>query len=223
MITNERKGEMRTEKSTTQYHSIIRMAGTTVIATLMATGCVSIQRQPITVDASAFEKSVEPIMIMPIIDARTDKSVSFDKGESDRVSARVLQRLRGLGYVAQTCDSWNSPSVVSSQQLSDMNTEELCHLLPTGTHSAIIINVDSIRDSYKVLVTSFSISGTFTLIDVSGRKAIWKDAASGEHGGGGVLDAAFAQIGKRSGAYDALVNTVFQSFPKKTNGAASAR
>ena len=214
---------MNSEKSAAQYHNIVRMAGAVVLASLMATGCATIQRQPIAVDAAAFQKSIEPIMIMPIVDARADKSVTFDKDEQERVRTLVLKRLQVLGYAAQSCDSWNSQAPVSPQQLSDMNTEELSRLLPSNARSALIISVDGLRDSYKVLVTSFSISATFAVIDVSGRKEIWKDAASGEQGGGGLLDAAVAQIGKRSGAYNALVNIVFQSFPKKTSGTSGAR
>lgn len=212
---------MNIKKSVVQNRSIIQTVMMVIMTSLMATGCVTIQRKPIAVDVNAFEKGIEPIMIMPIVDARADKSVSFDKDDSDKLRALVIKRLQGLGYSAQACDSWKSS--VSPQQLSDMNEKELCRLLPPNAKSAMIISVDGLRDSYKVLVTSFSISATFTVIDISGQKEIWKDAAVGEHGGGGVLDAAVAQIGKRSGAYNALVDTVFPSFPKKANRTPGAR
>lgn len=206
-----------------KHYHITGLVLAIAITGLMATGCATIPRQPIGIDAAAFNNNIEPIMVMPIVDAREDKSVSFDKDESERLRALVVKRLVGRGYAAQSCDSWNTQSTVSSQQLSDMNSDELCRILPSNARSALIISIDGLRDSYKVLVTSFTITATFTLIDVSGKKEIWKDAAIGEHGGGGLLDAALAQMGKRSGAYNALVNIVFQSLPTNPRGTAGVR
>lgn len=189
-----------------------------VIALLCLTGCTTVVRQPITLDESAFNTRLETIIVMPVLDARAEKSVSFAPSESKRVLKRVINKLVALGYDVQTANTWNVPPDVTPQQFLDMSTAELCRYLPANSRVALIVSVDGLRSTYSVLLNSFSISATVSLVDVSSRKEIWKDAAIGQYGGGGIVGASLTQIGKRAFAYDALAKTAFESFPKRLGG-----
>ncbi|MDY6990799.1 MAG: hypothetical protein SWQ30_22380 [Thermodesulfobacteriota bacterium] len=186
---------------------------------LLFSGCSNVHRQAMIFDEVAFARFIEPIILMPIIDTRTDKSVSFEETDSQQLLNIVINKLQKIGYSVELAP-WNTFSENSGIQLSGLNIEELCDYVPHGTRTALIISVNSLHDSYKVFQTSFSITGTASLICISDKKVIWKDAAVGQQQGGGpgelaVVVAGIAQIGKRGGSYEVLVNNLFASFPPK--------
>jgi len=179
----------------------------------LLTGCGTVRRQAITMDMDAVHSIDTPIYIMPIIDARTNRSVEFNDDDSKHLQTLAAKKLKKMGYDVRVVHSWDRHASAEMGHLLDMNTEEICEIMSPNAPVSLVITLNNLRDSYKVLTTSFSITATMSLYDVQQRKEIWQDAAIGEHGGGGILDAALAQIGKRSSAYSAFMNTVFMSLP----------
>ena len=72
----------------------------------------------------------------------------------------------------------------------------------------MVITVNNVDDTYAGIMTLYSISGKFTLIDREKGAAIWKDRGKGSHGGGGIIGSAVVYADERLEAQTAFVNVL---------------
>jgi hypothetical protein len=181
----------------------------------LITGCVAPHRQAITLDESAFSPDISTIYVMPVIDARSDKTAKLEDKDFKRMREMAKEILgRFNHYQSVLVDSWGTGGI-SDQSLADMNASELSSLAPPEARIFLVITINDVRDNYKVLTTAYSMTGTLMAIDRQQKREVWKDAATGTASGGGLLGAAFAQIGKEHDAQQLLLGQVFVSFPRK--------
>jgi len=163
---------------------------------LILTGCITNPDKP-TMNASAFNQPIGRIDVMPVIDARKDKSGQFDAGDIQRVRDLVRTKLQGLGYQAVLVDSWRKEASTTDEQLAQMSDAALCQLAPAESQVFLAITVTDVNDTYAGVMSSYTITGTFTLVDRAQGAAIWKGSGTGAHGGG-IIGSVVVQATKQS-------------------------
>ena len=181
---------------------------------LILTGCITNPDKP-TMNASAFNQPIGRIDVMPVIDARKDKSGEFDAGDVQRVRDLVRTKLQGLGYQAVLVDSWRKEASTTDEQLAQMSDAALCQLAPAESQVFLAITVTDVNDTYAAVMSSYTITGAFTLIDRAKGAAIWKCSGTGAHGGGGIIGSVVVQADKRIEAQTGFVNILSSVPPNK--------
>ena len=81
---------------------------------LILNGCITSQ-QPATVAANAFDQPLPAIYVMPVIDARDDKSGTLDAGDIQRIRDLTKSKLNDLGYQPVMVDSWRGVASTSDE------------------------------------------------------------------------------------------------------------
>lgn len=191
---------------------LVKFVTTILLSTslLIISGCAP-KRIPITLDQMAFTKTIDPITIMPILDARTNKTVPYDKKDSQKFLDIISDRLEILGYTVQFA-SWKAVSSdLDTQDLLDMNIDELCNYIPSDNPTALIFTLEEMRDDALIGI-AFNMGGTATLISIKEKKEIWKDTAV-KRLELGPLAQLF--INEKKGAFSDLTLDLFLSLPKK--------
>jgi len=164
-------------------------------------------------NASAFNQPIGAIYVMPLIDARKDKSGQFDADDIQRVRDLVRTKLQGLGYQAIMVDSWRKDASTTDEQLAQMSDAALCQLAPAESQVFLAITVTDVEDTYAAVMSSYTITGCFTLLDRAKGAAIWKCTGTGAHGGGGIIGSVVVQVDKRIEAQTGFVN-ILSSVPQ---------
>src|ERR1019366_8797029 len=96
---------------------------------LILNGCITSQ-QPATVNAGAFDQPLPAIHVMPVIDARDDKSGALEAEDIQRIRDLTKSKLNDLGYQTVMVDSWRRDASASGQDPAEMNEAALCRLAP---------------------------------------------------------------------------------------------
>ena len=179
---------------------------------LMLSGCMS-SHEGATIDATAFNQPLPTIHIMPLIDARKDKSGSLDVDDIQRIRDLTRTKLGDMGYQAVIENVWQKDVSTTDQQVAAMNEAALSRLVPPETGVFLVLTVTDVTDRYGGVMASYSITATFTLIDRTKGAAIWKDVGTGSHAAGGIIASQVAEADKRIEAETGLVNTL-SNLPK---------
>jgi hypothetical protein len=167
------------------------------------------------VDSGAFRPEVDTLYLMPLVDARTDKSSVFDADDIKRVRDSAAKHLEALGYAVNQIDAWKTEQPVADDALANMTADDLCKLAPPDATVFLVITIDHVSAHYLGLAASYSIKGTAVAINLAQRKEIWRHGGSASRGMVGVSGSLISQIAKKAGAQGDLMDAVFSSFPKK--------
>jgi hypothetical protein len=170
-------------------------------------------RQALSLDQGAFAHHIPAVYLMPVIDARDDKSVPFDDADRKRLRDMTKSRLDEHGYQVILVDSWGAGMPPSDQTLADMSNSELAALAPSDSGVFFVISVNDATDASAMLATSCSITVTLTAIDRLKKAAIWEDADIGTAGGFDAVHSASSLAAKRSYVQNAVLMQLFESCP----------
>jgi len=177
---------------------------------LLLTGCITSHQQA-TMDATAFTQPLPAIHVMPVIDARTDRSGELDPGDLQRLRDLMKEKLEDKGYQTVVVDTWKSAATTSPDR--EWSVADLVQQAPPDAKVLMVLTVTNVTDVYAGISTSYSITGTFNAIDCAKGASIWKITGTGSHGTGGIIGSAIGQADKRLEAQTALGN-VLSDFPE---------
>lgn len=136
------------------------------------TGCIT-PRQPITLNADAFNKPISAIYVMPII---ADQSLEQKLMDTDfeSMTETIESLLEQYGYHPVSVDSWGTNDTISDQSLVNMGVTELCRLAPTKSKVFLVTTINVVP-SNSAIVSSYRLYCTIMAIDREKEAVIWKD------------------------------------------------
>ena len=204
------------EKQMKRSIKVVVLSGLVIMAASLLGGCTAGPSKPaLYFDPDSFHPEVSVVHVMPILDARTDKTAKFDEADRRNLLKRSQKRIKSLGYDVEIVDKWTLDVPASEEELAAMTPEQLCGFAPQECQVFFTLAISDIHSAYKVMSTSYSITGTAMLINQHDDRLIWKEIATGTYGGGGLLGAAMDGMVKETFAKDFLMGQLFASFPKK--------
>jgi hypothetical protein len=180
------------------------------LVAVVATGC-SVQRVPISLDASLDTASIAEILVLPVIDARPAR---LDQVQIARnVGDAVGRLLREHGYFVVEADRFEA----RPPEALDVRTAEagaLGPLAPADATHMLVVQVDRLERTVDESGEGWIAGLSAALVDRPGNRVLWRDAASAESSLSGMLTV----FSRGSRQYEAAVNAtrlLLNSLPKK--------
>jgi len=138
----------------------------------ITTGCIDLGDRAITLDAGAFNQSIAPIYMMPIIDGRNYKSGKLEDNDfifMEEITGNLLEQ---HGFHPVFVYSRGTNEAISDQNFTNMSIAELSNLVPVESR---VFLVTTINDGYHKNGNYF-ITCTVRIIDRERKTEIWKVA-----------------------------------------------
>ncbi len=178
-------------------------------------GCASQRpiRAALFVSPTLEAESIEPIALLPIVDIRTDKSCSLDFEKTIRQP--LAKQLKDKGYDVVLSSTFSVDGAVSMERVAAMNPQELASLGPVEAQSVLLVYLKDIRSDYYVMVYSFKIAATVSLVSRTKRSELWRDKAFGNSGQGGLVSGLMSGLHKKFAVSD-FQKQLLKTFPDKT-------
>ena len=175
-------------------------------------GCVpKTKRIPITWEPSFYESSISRIVLMPIVDARPDKSFEVDLND---FKGRVKDTLEEKGYTVVLPNNYSETMDITAEDVAEMSAKELASLGLENEFFLLFVYVEDILSEYVIMAYKFKIEAVGSLISKSKKIELWRDKGIGRSGQGGLISG-LTQGLNRSGAYDGCVISMLESLPDK--------
>ncbi|MBN2180691.1 MAG: hypothetical protein JW715_02160 [Sedimentisphaerales bacterium] len=200
---------------------MIYMSNMAVVALFLLTGCNSTppRRPALHFDPAYLDPKVSVIHIMPVLDARLDRTVDFNSADlSDLGEQLAYAIVEYSGYRVETVERWPAITAILGEEILSMSPEQLCGLAPDNCHAFFVLMINNIESKHKALSTSYSITGTAMLVNREKGKLIWKNIATGSYSSAGLIPAWLDKAQKKKASAKAnLIWRLLGSFPAKSS------
>lgn len=179
---------------------------------IYSSGCAT-SKIPIYIDQQLSQKNIDSIVLLPVVDARKDKS--FETNLDQKIRTPIRKILEKKGYSVITPDKFSKENhQVTPEEIIEMDIAELSTLDPSDAKILLIVYVEDVSDAYVVLAHTFKIEASAVLIDKINHSLLWKDKAVGVSGQGGLISGLFIGM-NRWEAISFCLDNLFSSFPEK--------
>ncbi len=177
-------------------------------------GCAA-AHAPLVLDPSFRERGITKIALLPIVDRRRDRSANIDLQQ--QMSGRVRKTLEKKGYEVVSARENLREDPESMERLMEMDPQFITSLGPEDSDAVLVVYVDDVLSDYKLIVYTFKVESTATLVLKSDGTELWRDKGLGNQGQAGLISGAF-QLWDRSLALDTCVSAMFSSLPRTLSG-----
>jgi hypothetical protein len=168
-------------------------------------------------DPTCLDPTISVIHVMPVLDARLDRTVDFDSADLNDLGEQLGNAIEYSGYRVETVGAWPAITATLGEDVVSMSPEQLCGLAPDDCHAFFVLALNNVESKYTVLSTSYSITGTAVLVNREKGKLIWKDVATGSYSSSGLIPAAMDGARKKSSAKANLIWRLRGSFPARSS------
>jgi hypothetical protein len=172
-------------------------------------GCAAQQYVPIYADPDIENMNFDTITLLPVVDARTDKSHKFDIEGS--IGDRVAKKLKSKGYTVIAAGTATDFSVIPDDEIAEMEPLELSSLGPEDATIMLVVFVND-ASAKMALGYSFKMETTAILLNKPTKAMLWKDKGIGSAGQGGLAGCLMAGLTKDE-AMSGAVDLMLKSFP----------
>jgi hypothetical protein len=186
-----------------------RHLGLIVLSLLILAGCTT-TKPAIKLDPSFSEMQIESVALLPIIDRRVDKSYEIDLENKVRQAAK--ENLEKKGYTVIMPSTFVEGRNVDPAEVEAMGINDLASLGPPDSKAIVLIYIEDILSSYKVLSYAFKIEATASVISKEKQCELWRNKAVGKAGQGGLISG-ITQGLDRSSAIGACIGELFSNLP----------
>jgi len=155
------------------------------VSVLLLSGCATVKKIPIKLDPNFRAKSIDTIVLMPIVDRRIDKTAKIDLEKEVRIPAKKL--LEKKGYTVIMPETFGEGINVNANDVGEMGVDDLSTLGPKDSKALLYIYIEDISESYIVLAYTFKIESTGSLIYKQEKVELWRDKGIGVSGQGGLI------------------------------------
>ena len=211
---------VRKEQQMRPPRRVMYVSNMAVVAVFLLTGCNSTppRRPAMYFDPTCLDPKVSVIHVMPVLDARLDRTVDFHSADLSDLGEQLGNAIvEYSGYRVETVETWPANTATLGEEVVSTSPEQLCGLAPDDCHAFFVLAINNVESKHKVLSTSYSITGTAILVNREKGKLIWKDVASGSYSSSGLIPAAIDTSRKKSSAKANLIWRLFGSFPAKSS------
>jgi hypothetical protein len=172
-------------------------------------GCAT-PKVAIKLDPAFYSMGVKKIAVLPIVDRRKDKSYVMDFHADIRIPAANL--LQEKGYAAMMAKNFAEGRTVDTAEVAVMDSSQLAKLGPAEVDAIVLIYIEDVLSSYKVMSYAFKIEATACMISKKTGLEVWRDKQIGSSGQGGLISG-LTQGLDRSSAISSCVSGLFASLP----------
>jgi len=178
----------------------------------MLAGCVA--QEPVYVEAEFVKSPPDTMVLLPVVDARKDKSASDVDLQKD-VARPLLGRLASRGYTIIAADryAYAEGKELTSAEIVDMDAAELAKLGPPDARFLMICFVEDVSQSNVVLGKTIKVEISAVVVDKQRACYVWKDKHVDSRGGMGGL--AVQLVPMQSMAIGRCIDELVVSLPKK--------
>ncbi len=174
-------------------------------------GCAAAPpRVPIKLDPSFSEMGIQTVALLPVIDRRVDKSYEIDLDKEIRNQAK--KTLEKKGYAVLMPDTFAEGKAVELAEVVEMEVNDLALLGPRDARVIVLIYLEDILSSYKVLSYAFKIEATASMVSQEKQVELWRDKGIGRSGQGGLISGLTKGLDKSS-AINTCINSMFYTLP----------
>jgi hypothetical protein len=186
-----------------------RHLGLIVLLLLILAGCTT-TKPAIKIDPSFSEMQIESLALLPVIDRRVDKSYEIDLENKVRLAAKEI--LEKKGYAVIMPATFAEGRNVDPAEAAAMGVNDLTSLGPADPKTIVLIYIEDILSSYKVLSYAFKIEATASIISKEKQSELWRNKAVGKSGQGGLISG-ITQGLDRSSAVGSCLGELFSNLP----------
>lgn len=179
--------------------------------TIRVGGCSSAPKPPLYADPQLATMSFETITVLPIVDARIDKSEDFD------LEQELGERLEGLladkGYDVERPGDFSDRDRFSHAQVAAMNDVQLASLGPAAAEPLLVLYLNDASGEVG-LGASYNLEATAVLVSKRSGEVLWRNKSVQSIGMGGAAGCMVASQmdGKAS---ELALKEMFGSFPER--------
>ena len=162
-----------------------------LILLLYACGC-SRTREPIYIDEIFKTNPPVSMNVLPVVDARKDKSNIKVKDKLSETQDYIVSELKRVRHFeADKLDQFAVTPCPSDDEIAQMNEKDLMKLAPRNGKPSFLYMIEDVSVSYAIIAKSCKGEGRAYIIEPETGKIVWKDACAKSAGQGGLVSGFF--------------------------------
>ena len=182
-----------------------------LVSVFLFIGCVTPPIKVGYLDKNYYEKQINSICVLPIIDERKDKSYKVDF--TDKILQQIQKTIETKGYNVEAANNFSEAKRVTIPEILEMTSEELSQLGPSSAQTILFIYLEDVASRYLVMSYTFKMELRAVLIDKKDGTILWRDKGVGSAGQGGLISGVVGPMLK-TGVINSCINNMFVSLPQ---------
>jgi hypothetical protein len=175
-------------------------------------GCVNAKPPPPLRSAATFRpEQMDVVHILPVVDARADRSLNTDFNKIIQNSAAGY--LKRQGYQAKTLSAADAGAAIAPDDVREATPEWVKQTGPSGSRWVMIFVIEELSRSIKLGSTG-NAEVILSILDRQTGEVVWYDKGLGRVGQGGLIGTLEGAT-MDDGAVKAAVNNLLWKIPKK--------